>query len=248
MIVARLWTFCFVSYCHRSSSSFMRLLVYPFVSVAYGAFPEHLMTQPVEPVRRFRFYPANAGPIRWSNKPKLAYGTPDHNIRVFNRYIEEIPPENRLEILTAFKRMTNRREFLQETSSMYHLNVRSSFIIEIRLFRLLVRLALNVPLHDETDLYDACSILNHLQHKYPHEFDHLTPDYILEWYKVVGEGSDRFYVSWKDWGRLERDQPDLHFSDPTTPLFVLISLNKWKSHILDPRIERLKLTGYETVH
>ena len=219
-------------------------LLLPIVSGAILEIHESLVSASVDKIPEAVFLPAKARVIPRGGKPLMLYGSLTENSRRIYNYFESIPVETRLDILQLFENSITRSRIAKLMSrDMYHRYLVSSMFIDVRLLRLLIRFATRRLQESEIHLKSASHIIDHMQKIYPNEsFEYLTPRYVFEWYESLGGGSAFFNGVMPDGGLGEFSAPH---HDGDLPNYVLLPLCKWRQYILNPRRERLILTGYE---
>ena len=195
--------------------------------------PSYFLTDPIDGFVITSIYPIGQYFSRSNMKPKLNYGTPSTRILDLSAHIESISPDTRLDIMSSFRSTKLRKQMLPFTSTWYGRYVLSSMFIDIRVLKLLIRVAFKRLDFNERYLDNACAIIEYLREKFPNsDFDYLTPEYILEWYDLLGGALH-------DW-----NVPRIDRFNPST---IQISYAGWKRTILDKRIRRLASSGYETL-
>ena len=205
------------------------------ISIAEPEFsiPAYIFTDPIDGFVISSLYPVGQYFARSNMKPKLNYGTPSTRILELSDHIESIPTETRLDIMSSLRSTKLRKQMLPFTSTWYGRYVLSSMFIDIRVLKLLIRVAFKRLDFNERNLDNACAIIEYLREKLPNsDFEYLTPEYILEWYDLLGGAQHDWNVP-----RIDR----------FNPFTIQISYPGWKRTILDKRIRRLASSGYETL-
>ena len=184
------------------------------------------------------YYPESVLRIPYNSKRPLKSGNPDTTTRALTHSMESIPVENRLTFIEALYKIPRRDLLFYVARSPYAKYLLSIMFIDLRLLRLLARFATNRLLENEQHIQSATDMIEHFQKTFPQDnFSYLTPEYILEWYKMLGHLSFSVYVT-------------INFEDvsniPETTM-VQIQPILWKHRILDLHIFRLKQTGYEFI-
>ena len=184
------------------------------------------------------FYPESVFRIAYNCKRPLKSGNPDTTTRAITHSIESIPVENRLAFIEALYKIPRRDQLFHVARSPYAKYLLSMMFIDLRVLRLIARFATYRLFENEQHIESATDMIEHFQKTFPDDdFSYLTPDYILEWYKMLGHLSFIVYVT-------------INFEDvsniPETTM-VQIQPILWKHRILDLHIFRLKHTGYEFI-
>ena len=192
----------------------------------------------VNTANMLQFYPPGVKVLRQDSKPELKYGDTGNESNGVRKFIDSTPVENRIVQIESLLGHINREQLFQHTRSNYQKYVVSSMFIQVRVLRLLLRFATNRWEGFAQPLASATDIIAFLQNSFPDEdFSYLTPDYILDWYNMLGDSLLVFAHE--------------EYSDPThltDDAIVQIKPGRWKTSIVSPRLERLKLTGYEFYH
>jgi len=184
----------------------------------------------------------------------MNYGYPSTHAISITDYIESIQVEHRLRNLRDLQRIRSvhtRQLPSRYLDSWYVKYTIASVFIDVRLLRLLNRIASHRRNHDELRLETASDVIEHMQKKYTNgAFDYLTPEYILEWYKRIGSRGRDHSQSSRYLSRLmclvdEQIRAEISGPDSDKQFFVQMSMMGWQTLVIDSRIERLKLTGYE---
>ena len=213
-----------------------------FFSTAFGAtlqIDRSDLVAPIERVSLRDLYPPGISRITDSSKPTLSYGTPNAVTASLVEKIDSLSVSEMLEYVRELIRSEGRKfpgRLVENFHSRYLFSTR---FIDVRVLRLLVRIATGRRKSNEWEIQSACDIIDFLQKTYPHvDFNYLTPQYILEWYNILGlkpvvrgqTGDGRFDESFNS-------------SDPQ-----LLALDRglWLEKFLKPRRDRLQRTGYES--
>jgi hypothetical protein len=190
--------------------------------------------------------------IQLRRKPYLEYGEPSAHVIAISDFIESIPVEERLRDLQRMQAGSHRRQHLRgQLQTWYKQYIVASSFIDVRLLRLLIRVATRRLSIEELGLSTASDIIEHMRNKYSNgSFDYLTPEYILEWYEGLASHRERH----DRWSRIpftlmclddKKFAADIVAPDSDKQLFVQMGFHVWQAFIIDSRIQRLKLTGYE---
>jgi len=199
------------------------------------------------------FYPKGVTIIHKFTRAPLQYGDPSPHIQALIDHVESIPVEERLTDLYYFAAHKQSLSAARKASTWYQRYLVASSFIDVRLFRLLVRVASRNKDKDERELKSACDIIEHMRTKFPDgSFDYLTPDYVLEWYYGFGGSLKLRSNARKHTFRIlfltnEEVQTAIHSRDPQKQILVRLSPTSWNAMILDKRIVRLRNTGYESL-
>jgi len=106
----------------------------------------------------------------------------------------------------------------------------------------LVAIAIQLAPSDARHVRTACDIIHFVQIKYYRvDFSYLTPQYILDWYNLLGQN-----IVFRGSLRTESFNDTL-LSNSEHPQLVHIERRQWTAYILEPRRDRLLLTGYDHV-
>ena len=213
---------------------------------------DHL-TVPATQIPLNYFYPPGFDSVYLSRKPALFPGEPsDHVLSLIDR-IESIPVEERIHVLNQFRSVTYRLHYPFLIASWYSRYLLSTFFIDVRLLRLLMRLATaerERRKHGEESLRTASDIIEHIRMKFPNSFEYITPQQVVDWYEILGghtvtcKGSNqsRFKL-------LASVDPNIRAAiasrNDTLKVHVSITPAIWNKFFLQPRLERLMTTGYE---
>ena len=219
-------------------------LFVPIVSGAILEIDESFVSGSVDIIPVGVLLPAKARSIQRARKPLMSYGSlTDNSWKIYN-YFESIPVEKRLKIFQLFENSITRAAMaILMSRDIYHRYLVSSMFIDVRILRLLIRFATRKLQKGEKHLKSASDIIDHIQKIYPNEsFEYLTPDYVLLWYESLGGGNSIFNGVIPDGGLAEFSTTP---TDGDIPNYVLLPLCRWRQYILNPRRERLILTGYE---
>ena len=186
-----------------------------------------------------QFYPYKVRVNLEDRKPRMRYGTPGVDSIAITEFIESVPVERRILELESLLTSRSRANLFRSAKSDYQKYLLSTMFIDSRLLRLLIRFGTN-HMHriTESKIRSAAEMISHLQKTFPeHDFSYLTPDYVLEWYNMVG------LKQWEVYSVSMREPEDLPDDE-----IVQLQPATWRDHILEPRLERLIQTGYDSFH
>jgi hypothetical protein len=201
--------------------------------------PNEQLLEPIETLPKTTLYPHGVRSIHHADKPEMKYGTPTQGQMDIAKFVETIPIETRLNLMQGFRGTYFRHSIPKLLNSVYERYIVSSLFIDVRLLRLLAAFAVHRLEPDQQHIQSATDIIAYFTRTYPNEnFEYLTPDYVLEWYSVLG----RYY---RTFACLSGEMELLRNPDSTRPLLVQLPVQTWKEFILIPRMERLVRTGYE---
>jgi len=204
-------------------------------------------------VRLCEFYPEGVSRIHKASRPHMGYGVPTQRLQKRLDSIESLPVIGRLILmhkLARLKRFPPPDEYL---ATKYQKKLIATSLIDVRLLRLLIRFATGYLGDDERYLRTACDIIEHLREKYPDgSFDRITPVYVLDWYYGIGGTmSSLDDTRGPPFALMAVDDPrtrrNILSPNTTEQVFVYATPQIWKMMILEPLIQRLTDTGYETL-
>ena len=183
----------------------------------------------IEQIKLYELYPTGSMILQSHNKWRLQYGIPNNEILRRIEMAESRPVEERIQMI---------RDALDRKQST-HLYLFSRYVsplIDVRLLRLLMRIAFDSRNPDEMEINSACDIITFLEKKYPMVFfKYLTPQNILDAYSILGHSGLSFH------GHREKVLGDCNGSGPC---MLRIGRPAWQ-HVLRQRLNRLVLTGYD---
>jgi len=184
-----------------------------------------------------QFYPDNVWIMPLDRKVYLPRGKPDRRSRSITEWYESIPVEQRIVDMNNLLAMPRRSQIYSRATSWYEKYLMSTMFIDVRVFRLLLRFSAGKKLlADEKRIHTASDMIAHLNKKFPEvDFSYLTPDYILEWYNMIGQSGFNVFV------RSGVTEPTKVPEDTLLQIYP----TPWKQFILTPRLNRLMKTGYE---
>ena len=185
---------------------------------------------PMQVINLNTLYPIGILSIQTSKKFVLEHGLPTPEISKRIDDMESQPVEERL--ANIVRALCWKRKRLSTATPEY-----ASQFIDVRLLRLLIRIAVNRRNPNEMWIRTACDVIQYFQSQYPQvSSDHLTPQLILDWYSMLGEQTMTL-----------RGHPDIifGFSNSSEPQRLHIGRAVWHKYVLQPRRKRLALTGYD---
>ena len=197
--------------------------------------------QLTERVYLHEFQPKDRMAIRKNKKPQMRYGYPNRQLWGLISYLDSQPVEETLRYIQKFLGSSGRTipESLGRNAFSEYQFV--SRLIDVRLLRLLMRFASRKLHPDEIGITSATDIIQVIKGKFPHvNFGYVTPQYILDWYNLLGESGLQLL------GPKDEEIRDaiLHTNSPY-PQFVALYASWWHPRILRIREQRLILTGYD---
>ena len=213
---------------------------------------EHLI-KPATQIPLNYFYPPGFDRVYLLRKPALPPGEPsDHVLSLIDR-IESIPVEERIHVINQFMSITYRLNYPSLIRSWYSGYLLSTFFIDVRLLRLLMRLATSERerrAHDEGSLRTASDIIEHIRMKYPNSFENLTPQQVVDWYDILGGHTVTFKgCNQSRFKLIASADPNVRAAiasrNDTHKVHVSITPAIWNKFFLQSRLERLMTTGYE---
>ena len=211
----------------------MRPILLALISVVLGTVvDEPSKRNGRQRINLFEFYPPGISFIQVHRKYQLSYGVPTPEL---SRRIAALAMPSVAAKLQRLRGLLASQRFARNYPTADFLTP----FVEMRLLSLLIRIAVNQRNPDELSIHSACDIILFLEHKYPQiHFDYLTPQHVLDAYYLLGQP----YLT------LSGD-PEIVFGDlnNSEPCPVRISSTAWTRYILQPRINRLLLTGYEDI-
>ena len=189
------------------------------------------------PVPLTQFYPENVWIMPIDRKVYLPRGVADQQSHSITESYESIPVEQRIVDMSNFIALPRRSQIYSRATSWYEKYLMSTMFIDVRVFRLLLRISAGKKLlADEQRIHTASDIISHLKKKFPEvDFSYITPDYILEWYNMIGQSGFNVFV------RSGLTKPTKVPEDTLLQIYP----TPWKQFILTPRLNRLMKTGYE---
>ena len=212
-----------------------------FLQCSILEIPDYVLNEKLDRINKSAYYPPMVHNILTRNKPLIRPGSGTVASRALSDQFEAIPVSSRIMTLKYFSQKKSGRYYQTEANDIYSKYLASSRFIDIRLLRLIVRIASNWRFQDEGHISTATDIIVELTTKYPEEnFSYLTPEYVLDWYYALSQLAFVVYI------------PD----DPTRKKIVLngtsgqyplvrLSESVYADLIITPRLERLMRTGYE---
>lgn len=185
-------------------------------------------------------YPKDVYCIQKRMKAALIYGSPSPAQLQIMESIESIPVEERIrsiEILRGGPQRTLRRMIPQQVTTEYLAYLVSLMFMDMRVYGVLIQFVSRPG----RGFQRATDIIQHVKQSFPNgNFDYLTPDRIMEWYRAIGNEKMPVFILDDPYERTRI--LDRNF---TGPLLLQLSLAAWRDHILLPRLERLTYSGYE---
>ena len=211
-------------------------------STAFGAtlkIDRSYLTSPVERILLQDLYPPKIARLKKFTKRPIPYGTPNAVTASLIDQIDSCPVIEMLHYLGEFIRSDGRRFPLNLPDNFHSWYLFTSRFIDVRVFRLLVRIATGQRRDGELEIKSACDIINFLQKNYPHvDFNYLTPQYILDWYSLIGL-TPVLKGQTKD-GRLDES------FNSSNPQLLALDRGLWVEKILKVRRDRIQRSGYES--
>ena len=211
----------------------MRPILLALIHIAVGSMIQPSATRSRDKrIRVHKLCPPGVSSVKLKAKYDLSYGVPTSGIR---KRIEQLENKSVVgKLLTLSSLMKNPR-----LARLYPTTDFSTPFVDVRLFSLLVRIAVNRRNIDESSITTACDIIQFLEEKFPQvDFDYLTPQYVLDAYNILGQRSVTL-----------SGNSDIIFGHLNTskPSLLRIRASVWHEHILEHRFNRLLLTGYEEI-
>lgn len=198
------------------------------VSTVQSAVTQQLM----QVVNLWELYPPGIPSVQRNSKYNLTFGTPSEETLRRIDELESQPVEGRIANIQVGLLITGSPVGYQ-TALTY-----GSRFIDVRVLRLLIRIAVNRRNPDEKEIVSACDVVDFLKQKYPNvDFDYLLPQQVLDLYHMLGQQGLTFH-----------GQRDIVFGDSNTGDARPVRINKtaWHKFVLTPRLNRLLNTGYES--
>lgn len=215
-----------------SPSMIMKQIFFISIAVVLGCAMDLSSTpdRRMQVINLSELYPRGVASVQTRKKYILEYGCPTDEILQRLDDIESRPVEERL-VKTRQGLFSDATRLCTEDPDF------SSQFIDVRIMRLLIRIAVNRREPDEVGITSACDVLDFVRLKYPQvDFNCVTPRLILDWYQMIGQQT--FCL---------RGHRDIVFGPLNTsdPRRMHISKAAWHRFILEPRLERLAVTGYD---
>ena len=186
-------------------------------------------------------YPPGLKRIVFEDKPPMMFGYPSAATSTLIDEVEAFPVENKINYIENLQRSKGRFFPLSLPRNMQAQHMFLSRFIDVRVLRLLIRIAGNRRREEEQSVHSACDVIRFVQHKYPQvRFEYLTPQYIIDWYNVLGHTIAINSV----WG-VDALSDEVRYADTDEPLLVFLGRAHWDEYFLEPRRNRYTLTGYD---
>ena len=186
-------------------------------------------------------YPYGVKRILLSGKPPMMFGNPSRATWGLIQKIEAFPVEHQLVFIDELQGVMGRffpKLLLQNFHSHY---LYLSRYIDVRVLQLLIRIASNRRRADERNAHTACDVIRLVQQKYPLvRFEYLMPQYIMDWYNILGREFTMHSVCDR-----EALTNEVHLSQSEEPLLVFLDRKYWSEHFLEPRRKRYAKAGYD---
>ena len=188
--------------------------------------------QLIQVINLWELYPPGIQSVQRNSKYNLIFGIPsEETLRRINE-LESQPVEGRIANIQV-NLLTTGTPVGYQTAVDY-----GSRFIDVRVLRLLIRIAVNRRNPDEKEIASACDVVYFLKQKYPQvDFDYLLPQQVLDLYHMLGQQRLTFH-----------GQRDIVLGDSNTGDARPVRINKtaWHKFVLTPRLNRLFNTGYES--